>query len=438
MTKNTSINRISEYFEFDKHRTNLKTEVIAGLSTFLALSYIFVVNPSILAEAGMNKSAVLFATIVTSFLATFLMGLWAKKPFALAPGMEINAYVAFFVVAGLGFTWQQALGAVFWSGVLFMALTLTGIREKIIRAIPDKMKSGLALCVGVFLMLIALRLAGVLVYKGISIAGFGTLLSPMSLVLAFGLALVLILRKLKVPAAVLISIILAAILSHIIGLGATGEAISVSQNMLSGILHLDLGVVLNPRILSVILVLFLVDFYGTIAKFIGLTRNTSIVRKDGTMPNMKEALSIDGAATMLGATLGTSSIVAYVESGVGIAEGGRTGFTAIVCALLMLAVIPLAPLLNLVPLIATTGALFWVGTALFPSREELKNYTRVDILTVAIMIVTVALTFAIDKALMLGFLAFIIGSIYAGKKNEIDIYMLASTALLIIGTILTL
>ena len=143
------LQKIREYFEFAKHKTNFRTEILAGVSTFLALSYIFVVNPSILGEAGMNKSMVLFATIVVSFLATFLMGLWAKKPFVLAPGMEMNAYVAFFVILGLGFTWQQALGAVFWSGILFMILTLTGVRKKIIQAIPDKMKSGLALSVGV-------------------------------------------------------------------------------------------------------------------------------------------------------------------------------------------------------------------------------------------------------------------------------------------------
>ena len=429
---------LSSHFEFARHNTNLKTEVLAGLSTFLALSYIFVVNPSILSEAGLSKSAVLFATVVTSFLATFLMGLWAKKPFALAPGMEINSYVAFFVVAGLGFTWQQALGAVFWSGVLFMVLTLTGIRTRIIQAIPDKMKSALALCVGVFLMLIALRLSGILVYSGITISSLGFLLSPMAFVLYFGLALVLILRWKKVSGSVLISIILATVLAHFFGLGTTSQAISTSQDFFSGILQLDLGVILNPKALSVILVLFLVDFYGTVAKFIGLTRNTSIVNKDGTMPEMKEALSIDGAATMLGSTLGTTSIVAYVESGVGIAEGGRTGVTAMVCALLMLAVIPLAPLLELIPLIATTGALFWVGTALLPSKQELSKYTLAEIATVLVMILGVIWTFSIDKALLFGFLTFIAGEALSGKIKKINPYLIASTILLLVGTLLTL
>ncbi len=432
------LQKIREYFEFAKHKTNFRTEILAGVSTFLALSYIFVVNPSILGEAGMNKSMVLFATIVVSFLATFLMGLWAKKPFVLAPGMEMNAYVAFFVILGLGFTWQQALGAVFWSGILFMILTLTGVRKKIIQAIPDKMKSGLALSVGVFLMLIALRLAGILVYEGVIIQGIGVLFSPMAYVLYFGLAVVLILRKLKVRGSVLISIILASVLAHFLGLGDAGGAIEISKEMLGGVLALDFGVILNPKILTVILVLFIVDFYGSVAKFIGLTRNTSIVRKDGTLPKMQETLSVDGIATIAGAGLGTTSLTTYVESGVGIAEGGRTGFTAIVCSILMLGFLALTPLVNLVPLIATTGALFWVGIHLFPSKEELKQYRLIDIISVLAMIVATVWTFSIDKALLFGFLLFIGGLMVTGKFQEIDRYMVMSTVLLLVGTLLSL
>src|SRR3989338_6778276 len=209
--------RVAGYFEFAKHKTNFRTEILAGVSTFLALSYIFIVNPSIFGEGGFNKSAVLFATVITCFLCTFVMGVWAKKPFAVAPGMEMNAYLAFFVILGLGFTWQQALGAVFWSGVIFMILTLTNVRTKIINAIPDKMKSGLALCVGVFLMLIALRLAGILVYSGVRFDGFGIFFSPLAYVLYSGLAMTLILRKFKIPGAVLISIVLSTLSAYILG-----------------------------------------------------------------------------------------------------------------------------------------------------------------------------------------------------------------------------
>ncbi len=430
--------KISNYFEFGRHNTSFRTEVLAGVSTFLALSYIFVVNPSILAEGGFNKSAVLFATVVTCFLATFIMGVWAKKPFAVAPGMEMNAYVAFFVILGLGFTWQQALGAVFWSGVIFMILTLTNIRTKIINAIPDKMKSGLALCVGVFLMLIALRLAGILVYSGVRISGFGNLISPPAYVLYFGLASTLLLRKFKIPGGVLISIILSTALAYTIGLGSVGSGIQISNEMFSSIFQLDLGVIFNVKMISVILVLFLVDFYGSIAKFIGLTRGTTIVNKDGTMPKMKEALSVDGAGTMVGAAMGTSSMVAYVESAVGISEGGRTGFTAVVISILMLLMIVLTPVISLIPVIATTGALLWVGIILIPSKKELKTYTKLDIATVLIMSAAVVWTFSIDRALLFGFTIFILGTVFMKKVKEINMFMVISTVLLALGWILSI
>ena len=430
--------KIAKYFEFEKHKTNYRTEIIAGLSTFMALAYIFVVNPSILAEGGFNKSAVLFATIAVSFLATLIMGVWAKKPFALAPGMEMNAYVTFFVIAGLGFAWPQALGAVFWSGVIFIILTLTNVRTKIIQAIPDKMKSGLALSVGVFLMLIALSLANVIKYEGITFSHFGSVATPLFLVLVFGVVAVLILRELKVPGAVLISIILASVLAHLLGLGGSGTSFAVSKEMLSATFRLDLGVIIDPRMWSVILILFLVDFYGSVAKFIGLTRGTSIVDKNGNMPQMKEALSVDGAATIVGAGLGTTSLTTYVESGVGIAEGGRTGFTAVVIAVLMLLFLALTPLLNLVPLIATTGALFWVGLHLFPSKAELKTYNKLDIFTVVVMIVITVLTFAIDKALLAGFIIYMIGLIVKKKGKDINLFMVISTILLIIGFVLSI
>jgi adenine/guanine/hypoxanthine permease len=430
--------KVAKYFEFEKHKTNFSTEILAGVSTFLALAYIFVVNPSILAQGGFNQNAVFFATVVVSFLATFVMGVWAKKPFALAPGMEMNAYVAFFVIAGLGFAWPQALGAVFWSGIIFLILTVTNVRTKIINAIPDKMKSGLALSVGVFLMLIALSLAGAIAYEGITFSHFGSILTPLFAVLVFGVVSVLILRKFRVPGAVLISIILASILAHILGLGETGTNFTINKEMFSAIFQWDLSVILNPKMWSVILILFLVDFYGSVAKFIGLTRGTTIVDKKGNMPQMKEALSVDGGATVVGAGLGTTSLTTYVESGVGIAEGGRTGFTAIVISVLMLFFLALTPLLNLIPLIATTGALFWVGLHLFPSKAEFKTYNKLDIFTVLVMILVTIFTFAVDKALLAGFVIYMVGLIFKGKAKEINLFMVISTILLALGLILSI
>lgn len=414
--------------------SSVQVEVLAGLSTFLSLSYIFVVNPAILSQAGMDKSFVLFATIVASALATLAMGLWARQPFVLAPGMEMNAYVAFFVVGTLGLTWQEALGAVFYSGVIFIILTVTRVREQIIDAIPHRMKSGLSLSVGVFLILVALQIAGILRYEGVLFEGFGTLFSPIVLAFLVSLTLVLVLEWLKVRGAVLISIILTSIFCHLLGIGLDGDApAALSSAMFEGAFRLDLGVILNPAVWSVILILFLVDFYGSIAKFIGLTMHTNIM-EDGRLPRMTQALSIDGVATLLGSTLGTTSVTTYVESGVGIGEGGRTGLTAIVCGLLMLACFVITPLLSYVPVIATTGALVYVGIKLCPSWDELKTYGKVDLFVLAAMQLTVIATFAIDRAMLVGFLVYLIVDWFT--KRRINPYLLGSSVMLLIGAVL--
>lgn len=432
------LERVQKYFDFAKHKTNLRTEFIAGLSTFLSLSYIFVVNPSILSRGGMNPSMVLFATISTSFLATFLMGLWAKKPFALAPGLEMNSYVAFFVIGTLGFTWQEALGACFWSGVIFLILTLSNIRLKIINAIPDKLKIGLSASVGIFLIIIALRLSGIMNYEGVNFHSFGSPFTLKGLILFLGIAIVFALNYFKFKGSILVSVIVASVVANLVGIKNSPDAqVAVNSDMLSGFFKMDLGVILNPKVFSVIIILFLIDFYGSIAKIIGLTFNTSIVNSDGTMPKLKEALVVDGAGTMLGAGLGTSSLTVYVESGVGIGVGGRTGMTAIVCSVFMLLFLPLAPILNLVPVEATTGALLLVGLQLMPKWKDAKKFQAVEVVSILVMLTMVAFTFSLDKAMLFGFITYIIGKIIAGKQKEINPYLVVSAAMLLIGAILT-
>ena len=426
--------RIRNYFNIDEKGSSFNVEILAGISTFLSLSYIFVVNPSILSQAGMDKSFVLFATILASALATLAMGFWARLPFVLAPGMEMNAYVAFFVVGALGFTWQQALGAVFWSGIIFIILTLSGIRKKIIDAIPQRMKSGLSLSVGVFLGLIALKIAGVLSYDGVNIQGIGDFASPAAYALYAGLGIIIILERLRVRGAVLISIILASVICHYLGIGSSdGKAAELSSAMFSGIGKLEFGVIFDPKILNVILILFLIDFYGSVAKFIGLTLNTNIM-VDGKLPRIKEALSIDGIATIFGSFMGTTSITTYAESGVGIGAGGRTGLTSVVCGLLMISCFIVAPLLKFIPVVATTGALLYVGIKLVPPLKELRTYVRVDIIVLIIMQIVVVATFAIDRAMLAGFTVYLIIDILYRRRP--DIYVVISAVLLAIGTVL--
>lgn len=427
------LQKIDNFFGITSLGSSFRIEIFAGLSTFLSLSYIFVVNPAILSEAGISTSVAFFATIFGSVIATLLMGLWARLPFALAPGLEMNAYIAYIVVGVLGFTWQGALGAVFWVGVLTFILSFTSLRKNIIKGIPDKLKSGLAASVGVFLMLIALKVSGLLAYEGIQVKGLGLLTSNEAYVFYAGLALVLILRYFKIKGAVLFSIIGAAIFAHFIGVGQPIEPIKFSKDMFAGIFAFDLGVIFNSKIWAVIVVLFILDFYGPIAKFIGLTRNTNMLDSEGNLPRMKEGLAVDGVGTMIGAATGTSNLVTYVESAVGIGEGGRTGLVAVVIATLMSLFLFLVPLINLIPVVATTGALFFVGITIFPSKKELKSYSWTDIVAVLLMVLVTFWTFGLDKAMFAGFAAFVILFIVRGKWRELNPYLVGSTLILLLS-----
>ncbi len=423
----------SDFFGVRSRGSNIKTEVLAGVSTFLALSYIFVVNPAILSAMGLSTSAIFFATVLGSVVATLLMGFWARLPFAVAPGLEMNAYVAYVVVGVMGFTWQGALGAVFWSGVLTVLLSFTPLRVNIVKAIPDKLKSGLAASVGVFLMLIALKVSGMLAYDGIQLKGIGLLTSKEAEIFYVGFVFVLLLKSFKVRGAVLLSIIGASIAAKVIGIGQPIAPIHLSKDMFDGVWALDYRVILNPKIWSVILVLFILDFYGSIAKFIGLTRNTSIVDSNGNLPRLKEGLVVDGAGTVIGAVTGTSNLITYVESAVGIGEGGRTGLVAVVVAILMALFLFLTPLINLVPVVATTGPLLFVGLMLFPSWRDLKTYSFTDFVSVAVMVLVTIWTFGLDKAMFAGFAAFLILFIIRGRWKDVNSYLVASTLLLLLS-----
>ncbi len=431
-----NLKTIDDFFEITKRGSSFRIEFLAAISTFLSLSYIFVVNPAILSAAGISTSVVFFATVLGSVITTLLMGLWARLPFAVAPGLEMNAYVAYVVVGALGFTWQGALGAVFWSGVLTVALSFTPLRVNIVKAIPDTLKSGLAAAVGIFLVLIALKVSGILAYDGIQVKGLGLIASKEAMVFYVGLALVAILKYFKVKGSVLLSIIGAAIFAHVLGLGQAAEPIKLSSDMFSATFAFDWKIILNPKIWSVIIVLFILDFFGSIAKFIGLTRNTPIVDQHGNVPRIKEGLIVDGAGTVIGAATGTSNLIAYVESAVGIGEGGRTGLVAVIIAILMSLFIFLTPLINLIPVAATTGALFFVGAMLFPWRD-IKKYTWIDTVAIVAMVLVTIWTFGLDKAMFAGFALFVVLLILTGKWKQLNPYLIGSTLILLLSILLS-
>jgi AGZA family xanthine/uracil permease-like MFS transporter len=424
--------------DIKERNSSLTIEIVAGISTFLSLSYIFVVNPSILAEAGMDKTSVLFATILISGLATIVMGLYARLPFVLAPGLEMNAYVAFVAVGALGLTWQESLGAVFWSGIIFVILTLIGIREKLIYSIPNKLKFGLAFSVGAFVFAIGLLLSGVFIYDGVDFKGIGSLTGDKAITLYIGLFFIIFFNYLKIPGSILLSIVIAAVYANYVGLVEpyTGTE---NSSMLSGTGELDIFSFSSAMITSII-ILFLVDFYGSLAKFIGMTMNTEIIKKNkegkSYVPKTKEALTVDGVATLGGAFLGTTSVTTYVESAVGISAGGRTGLVAIIAGLLMLMVYFLIPFINYIPVVATSGALVYVGYKLIPNVETRKTYSNLDYLVSISMALLAIFTFSLDLALILGFIVYTIRDYLSNKT--FNVLLIVSIILLITGRLLQL
>jgi adenine/guanine/hypoxanthine permease len=424
------IQRIDDFFSLTQRGSNFKTEVVAGLSSYLSLAYIFIVNPAILSQAGIDISAVMFATVIASGLSTILMGLWARLPFVLAPGLEMNGFFTFVVVGTLGLTWQQGLGAVFWSGVLCLICTYIPIRQRIIDGIPHGLKIGIATCVGVFVFTIGLFLSGIVTFdKGLP-TGIGNLWSAKAQTLYLGLALTLLLvRKLKISIGFLIAIIIAAVFARYFGIKPDKIA-EISPAMFSAVFKLDPAYVFTSlSAISVMFILFLIDFYGSIAKFIGLTATTNLTDRDGNMIDMKKALGVDSVGAMGGALVGTSNIIAYVESAVGIAIGGRTGLTAIVAGILMLFSIVFTPLVSMVPVEATAGILCYVGYLLLPKRADIEG--RFDIVVMASMGLVTFITFGLDKAMLLGFALYALRPLW-NREEKFNIYTTVSAIFLAI------
>jgi adenine/guanine/hypoxanthine permease len=436
-----SLFSLDRYFQIKQRGSTVATEVLAGVSTFLALSYIFVVNPAIMSQGKVPLAVSLFATIAISAAATLAMGLWARLPFAVSTGLEMNGYVVFTVIAALGFSWQQALGLVFWSGLLMTIVTVASIREKVIDSIPDSMKIGLSFSVGTFLILIALKLSGILEYKGLVISGVGSLVTPGAICLYAGLALILLFENRKVIGSVLISIILVSIAYHYLAqhgllgfsVGKSSELPTLSKEMFAGIGALDVSAILNPKSISVVLVLFVLDFYGSVAKLIGLTLRTNLAADaGGKLPGREQALLVDGGGTMVASFLGTSSIVAFVESAVGIGAGARTGLSAVVCGALMAACFLLIPFIHYIPSEATFGALVFVGLRLCPTLDQMKSFPLMEKIALISMPLVTFATFSLDKAMLVGFVLSVIGQLVrgGGKANP---YLIGSAVLLAVS-----
>lgn len=436
-------NYIARKYEFDELETSLATEIVAGISLFLSLSYIFIVNPSILSQAGIPSGSVFFATVIVSAIFTLLMGFYAKLPFAVAPGLESSSFFTFVVVLSLGFTWQQALGLIFWSGVLCLIFTVVPIRQKIIAAIPEGLRTAIAASVGVFVLVIGLVVTDLLKFENGLPVGVGSFLSEKSILLYVGflIAFVLGIKRLNFPAGMLVSIIICSVIANI--LGVTSETPPAEhEDFLIALGELELfSVFQDPRAWTIMLVFFMIDFYGSIGKFIGLTRQTNLAKID-QINDPEKALFVDSSATIAGSVLGTSTIITFVESAVAIGQGGRTGIVAIVCGLLMLLSLVFAPLVSIVPVAAVGGVLVYVGFLLQPRSEVIDalkgesdtdgTLSHFDLFAVIAMGAIAFFTFSLDKSIWFGFTIYTLKELFQ-IGGRVNLYLAGSTIILSIA-----
>lgn len=417
---------MKNYFSFDALHTTYRKESIAGVTTFLSMAYILFVNPMILSDTGMDEGAVFTATALAAALGTLIMGILAKYPIALAPGMGLNAFFSYTVVLGLGIDWQIALFGVFMSGIVFMAITLFGIREKVINAIPAQLKYAVGAGIGLFIAFIGLQNAGIVVADESTVVSLGSITEPTVLLACFGLVITVILMVLKVYGGIFFGMILTSIAGMVTGLIALPSAVVSSAPSLAptfGAAFTELGsldwtTAVIVQLIIVILTFLFVDFFDTAGTLYAVANQAGFI-KDNKLPRAGKALMADSSATSIGAILGTSTTTAYIESSSGVAAGGRSGFTSVVTAGCFLTALFFSPLLAVVTEEVTAAALIMVGV-LMASSLRFIEWDKLEIAVPAFLtIVAMPLTYSIATGIAFGFIFYPITMLLSGRRKEI-------------------
>ena len=344
---------LAKYFELEQNGTTVRRETLAGITTFLTMAYIVFVNPAILADAGMDRDAAFVATCLAAAFGSLLMGILANYPIALAPGMGLNAFFTYTVVAQMGHSWQTALGVVFLSGIIFLLLSVFPVREWIVNSIPRALKMAISAGIGMFLAIIALKNAGIVVDSPATLVQLGDLGQPAALFAAFGFFAMVAMDRLKVPGAILIAILGITVIASLFGINQFSGVVSTPPSLAPSFLQMDLTTAFELSLISVVFAFLFVDLFDTAGTLIGVAHRAGLLDKNGRLPRLRSALLADSLATVAGAALGTSTTTSYIESTAGIRAGGRTGLTAIVVAILFLACLLFAPLAGSIPAYAT-------------------------------------------------------------------------------------
>ncbi len=422
------LKRLETYFEFTRLGTNWRTEILAGVTTFLTMAYIVLVNPAILAAAGMPLAAVTAATCLSAGFASIMMGVVARYPIALAPGMGLNAYFAYAVCIRLHVPWQMALGAVFLSGVLFLALTAVGIRQMILRAIPHELYAAVAGGIGLFIALIGFQKAGLVVGDPNTLLSLGNIRNPTAALALAGLLLMVALEVKKVRGAILIGVLSITALAWVLGLAHWTPAGGGLSSLAATAFQLDIRGALNKGLLEIVFVFFFVDLFDNLGTLVAVTKRAGLIEADHSIPRLNRILFTDAMATVFGSLTGTSTVTSYVESTAGVAAGGRSGVTAIVTGVLFLIAIGAAPFVGIVPPAATAPALILVGSMMLATISEIRWREPLIAVPAFLTLVLIPFTFSIANGLGFGIIAWAALHLAAGKLRRQDwlLYLLAA------------
>ena len=408
----------TNYFLLHEKGTNVKTEVVAGLTTFLAMAYITAINPAILSQAGMDFGAVFVATCLAAAFGSIVMGLTGNLPIAQAPGMGQNAFFTYGIVLGMGHSWQEALGAVFISGIIFLILSVLPVREWLINAIPRNLKMGISAGIGLFLGFIALKNGGVIVDNPATLIGLGDMKTFAPVACLLGFVLIAALSHAKVTGAVLIGVISISIFGWVLTDAQVLGVVALPPSPAPVLLQLDIIGALKVSMVSVILTLLIVDVFDTAGTLVAVATRANLLDKDDKLPKLDKALLSDSGATVVGAALGTSSTTSYIESAAGVEAGGRTGLTAIVCGLLFLVCLFFSPLEQSIPSYASASALLFVACIMTRSLADLSWDNLEESTPAVLAALTMPLTFSITAGIGIGFITYTLIKIVGGNYSS--------------------
>jgi AGZA family xanthine/uracil permease-like MFS transporter len=418
---------LKKLFGFDERVTTVRTEVMAGITTFLTMAYILAVNPNILSTTGMDKGALFTTTVLASAVTTLLMAFYAKLPFGLAPGMGLNAFFAYTVCLGLGYSWQFALTAVLIEGLIFILLTVTNLREKIVDCLPMTLKHAISAGIGLFIAFLGLQNAGIIVKNDATLVGLGNITTGPALLGIIGLVLTSVLLVKRVKGALLIGILLTTVLGIPLGITHFSGVVSTPPSIEPIFCQFEWHNIFTKEMVVVVFTFLFVDLFDTIGTLVGVTTKAGMVTKDGKIPHLKQAFMVDAIGTTMGAALGTSTVTTFVESAAGVGEGGRSGLTAFVTAVCFLLALFLAPFFLAVPGAATAPVLILVGLMMISSVKKIDFSDYSEAIPAFLCIVFMPMAYSISDGIVLGLMSYVLINLISGKykKLTLGMYILA-------------